>query len=326
VGLRGPERLRILARMSEPHPTDPGAGEPRFTPGDLATDTAIAAVTGEPGLYAARMPDRWSFREPSGGVLTTVVLRAMAAELGDAELRPLSSTTLFCAPVPAGPLDVQVEVLRRGGAAAQLRARLGHAGHAGPGLEVLATFARARDGLDLQGSAFPAVPAPGDAEPLADDLPNNPHTHYRFFGNFEVRAGEGPRWWRGDWQAGPARHARWWRYRVAQRHADGTLDPLALPPLVDTMPPALITAAGPREQRFRAPSLDLTIHFLDRAATDWVLVRSFGRRAHAGYASCDVELWSEDRRLLAYGTQTMMLRRNKTTAGTGSTPSTSRDR
>ncbi len=278
----------------------------------LAVDTAVELVPGVPGLYAARMPDHWDFRGPSGGVLTTVALRAAAAELGDPELRPLSSTTLFCAPIPDGPLGIQVEVLRRGGATAQVRAQLAHAAHPGPGLELLATFARTRDGLDLQGAEFPAVPAPADAEPMTDDLPNNPHTHYRFFKNFEVRAGEGPRWWAPGWQAGPARHARWWRYRVPQRLADGRLDPFALPPLVDTMPPALIAAAGPRDERFRAPSLDLTIHFLDDVATDWILVRSFGRRALAGYASADVELWSESRRLLAYGTQTMMLRRGAT--------------
>ncbi len=282
---------------------------------DLAADTAVTPVGDVPGLYAARLPGRWDFRGPSGGVLTSVALRACAAELGDPALRPLSSTTLFCAPVPEGALGIQVEVVRRGGAAAQVRAQLSHAAHAGPGLELLATFARPREGIELQGASFPEVPPPAQAEELIDDLPGNPHTHYRFFANFEVRAGEGPSWWRPGWQAGPARHARWWRYRIAQRLPDGRLDPLALPPLVDTMPPAFIAASGPQKERFRAPSLDLTIHFLDDAATDWILVRSFGRRAASGYASADVELWSEDRRLLAYGTQTMMIRRGVTANG-----------
>ena len=65
--------------------------------------------------------------------------------------------------------------------------------------------------------------------------------------------------WSADFEAGPARYARWFRYRVPQRDPEGRFDRLALPPLIDTMPTALHRAIGPGPYRFYAPSLDLTV-------------------------------------------------------------------
>jgi acyl-CoA thioesterase len=74
------------------------------------------------------------------------------------------------------------------------------------------------------------------------------------------------------------------------------------------MPAALIQKLGPPGPPFSAPSLDLTLHFLDDTSSDWLLVVSYVRRARAGYATAEAEIWSEDRRLIAFATQTMMLR------------------
>ena len=77
---------------------------------DLAADTAVTKLRVAPGWYTANVPPHWNFRTPSGGVLMTVAMRAMAEELGDPQLRPISANTHFCSPVPAGPLEVRVEV------------------------------------------------------------------------------------------------------------------------------------------------------------------------------------------------------------------------
>lgn len=280
--------------------------------GDLAVDAAVTALDAAPGWYTAELPPSWNFRTPSGGVLMSVALRAMRAELGDPEFPLVSATTLFCSPVPHGPLEIRVEILRKGGAAAQLRAALSSTELPGPGLEVSATFARRRSGPEHVGARFPDVPMPEQAASLSADAPGNPHSYYPFFANFECREGEGPRWWEPTWSAGPPHYSRWFRYHVPQRAAGGEVDPVALPPIADTMPPALISALGPTEGRMYAPSLDLTVHFLEPATTDWLLARSFARRAWSGYASADIELWSAERRLVAFGTQTMMLRTRPT--------------
>jgi acyl-CoA thioesterase len=277
-------------------------------PADLARDTAVTKLKVAPGWYTADLPPAWDFRTPSGGALMTVAMRAMQQELADPALRPLSANTHFCSPVPAGPLEVRVEVLRHGGAAAQMRAQLSSTTMPGPGLEVSATFARDRDGIDVIDVEPPAVPPPDqclafDEVPILDG-----RERPRFFRNLDSRLARGHAWWTPGWKAGPARIARWFRYKVPQRLADGRFDPLALPPLADTMPPALIQKLGPDHAPFYAPSLDLTVHFLEDTTSQWLLTSVHARRARAGYATADVEIWDDRGTLVAYATQMMLLR------------------
>jgi hypothetical protein len=72
-------------------------------PHDLAADTAVTRSASR-RAGTPNVPSAWNFRTSSGGVLMTVVVRAMREELGDPELRPVSANTYFCSPVPAGPL------------------------------------------------------------------------------------------------------------------------------------------------------------------------------------------------------------------------------
>jgi len=275
-------------------------------PRDLARDTAITRLEVAPGWYTADLCEAWNFRTPSGGALMTVAMRAMQTELGDPDLRPLSANTHFCSPVPAGPLEVRVEVLRHGGAAAQVRAQLCSTTMPGPGLEVSATFGRERRGIDFLDVTPPHVQPPDELPPI-DSMGVEPPP---FFLNLESRIAIGHPWWgSNEWQPGPARMARWFRYRIPQRLPDGRFDPLAIPPIADTMPPALIQKLGPKREPFFAPSLDLTLHFLEDTTSQWLLTDVHVRRARAGYASAQSEIWDESGRLVAVGVQMMMLRR-----------------
>jgi len=275
---------------------------------DLAKDSAVTRLQVAPGWYTAELPDSWNFRTPSGGVLMTVAMRAMAEELANPEMRVISANTHFCSPVPHGPLEIRVEVLRHGAAAAQLRAQLSSTTMPGPGLEVSATFGRDREGFDLLDASPPVVPPPEQA--LAIDFRGTtPSFVPPFFNNLETRLALGHAWWEKDWPAGSARMARWYRYRVPQRLADGRLDPLAIPPIADTMPPALIQKLGPNHKPFHAPSLDLTVHFLEDTNSEWLLTNVYARRARAGYATAECEIWDDQGRLVAMATQMMMIRR-----------------
>lgn len=277
--------------------------------GDLAIDTAVSRVRVAPGWYTAQLGDHWDFRTPSGGVLMTIAMRAMREELGDPEFRPVSANTHFCSPVPAGPLEIRVEVLRHGTAAAQLRAQLSSTSTPGPGLEVSATFGRDRDGVDVIDAEPPAVPVPNELPELQRAQVLGELGEPRFFRNFEQRLALGHPWWTDDWEPGPARMARWFRYRVPQRGPGGLLDPLAIPPIADTMPPALVQKLGPRRDPFHAPSLDLTVHFVDETAAEWLLTDVHAIRARAGYASATSRIWDDRGRLVAVATQMMILRR-----------------
>ena len=275
------------------------AAAPAPAPADLAADTRCVALAD--GRYRVDLPPSWNFLLPSGGVLATAALRAAALELADPGLHLVSTTTTFCTPLPAGPIDLEVVVLRRGNAASQVRVHARPVGAAADvGLETIATFARDRPGPDVLGARPPRVPPP-------DRCPPSEEVRAPFFANLDCRRAAGTPL-RGDGlRAGPARYARWFRYLVPQRDR-GALDRLALPPIADTMPAALTQAIGPGPYRYFAPSLDLTLQIVDDTAREWVLVASRVRRARAGWAIGEAELWDDEGRLLAIASQAMYVR------------------
>lgn len=269
-----------------------------------------------PGRYRLDLSDGWNFRGPSGGVLTTVALRAAQAEIGIPGFRARSATTLFSSAIEAGPLLIDVERVRTGGAAAQVRIRLVNERSEEPGLDVLATFGR-----DLAfGPAFvdaepPSVPRPVDAPPLTAPTPVSESFLPRFFQNLEVRLALGHFSWSKDWVAGPARICRWMRYLESPLDAHGAMDPLCLPPVMDTMPPSTIQKLGPGFTPFVAPSLDLTVHFFAPPRSEWLLVDTRTLRAGEGYGSASVHVWDEHGTLAGYATQLWMFRKVPSLSG-----------
>lgn len=285
-----------------------------MTSADLAADTAVRADPETPGRFHFALPDHWDYMLPSGGVVMTCALRAAEAALGEPLLRLASATTIFCTPIHPGPLVADVAILRRGGSTAQVRVALRHAAPPpgidaadNAGVELIATFIRDRKGPDVKGVAMPALRSLADSPDALDGAANNPHTRFRFYQQLECRIAEGERYWTEGLVAGPARYARWLRYRTPQRDREGRFDRLALPPLIDTMPTALHRAIGPGPYRFYAPSLDLTTYVVDDTEREWLLVACVVRRAHHGYGIADVEVWDDSGRFVAYGAQAMYL-------------------
>ncbi len=276
-------------------------------PADLARDTAVHALD-QPGAYGATLPPHWSFLAPSGGVLLTTALRAMTAEVAYPGFRIVSATAVFCSPVPAGPLRVDVEILRRGKTAVQVRGMLSADPAAELGFAVTATFARDREGPAFVGAAMPRAAPPAEAPSLEERTRHEGRDQPAFFRNFEWRSATSRPHWEPGGSAAEPRVSHWLRYRVPQRLAGGELDPLAIPPVADLMPPSVAQRLGPGHASFHAPSLDLTVHFLEPTEREWLLVSTVARHARAGYASSEVEIWSEDGRLVAHATQTMILR------------------
>lgn len=257
------------------------------------------------GRFSAHLEERWCFFKPSGGVLMSLALEAMRQVLGEAKQEVVSATTVFCTPVDAGRLEIEVEVLRAGTAASQLRASV-RSDPTRRGLELIATFACDREGYpDVVEANMPDVPPPDALQPA---LPN-PRHRMPFFENFEQRLAYGHFSWEpGDWTPGPARYARWIRYLEPPMRA-GRIDPLAFPPIIDLMPPALVHKVGKEQAQFFAPSLDLTVHFYGSTEEEWFLVSGLCRRARGGTASAEVELFTRSGSLVAYGTQVMILKR-----------------
>src|SRR5580765_5674720 len=104
-------------------------------PSNLIADTALTPDSDVAGRYHADIPENWKVAYIFGGVTMYTALRAMREALGRPELALVTANAIFLAPVPPGPVTIDVEVLRDGRNASQVAADV-HVPGAGPALRV----------------------------------------------------------------------------------------------------------------------------------------------------------------------------------------------
>src|SRR6476620_9296488 len=109
-------------------------------PSDLVADTVLTPDAEVPGRYHADIPDDWKVVYIFGGVTMYAALRAMREALARPELRLVTANAIFIAPVPPGPVTIDVEVLRDGRTASQMAADLRVPGVETPALRVHGVF------------------------------------------------------------------------------------------------------------------------------------------------------------------------------------------
>ncbi len=266
-----------------------------------------------PGRYSGEIDESWSLRPlPQGGVVTALAVGAMASELAEPGQRLRTLHTTYVAPVTHGPVEIDVEVLRRGRSMSHARAEIRNPG-SDHGHLTTAVFGSARRGFEFTDLAPPEgivplsearsfrEPPPAGAEPF----PPTPFWDSRVEGRGAL--GHAP--WE-EYQPDRAEHGTWYRLDDPPMDDFGELDPLALIVFADTMPGAVAEKIGPgRRSGWFGPSVDLTVHLLDSCRSDWVLAHNCARYAGDGYASVDMALWdlgpagSDPARLVAYATQ-----------------------
>jgi acyl-CoA thioesterase len=296
---------------AEQHQLDAGA---------FARQMVVVADPAHPGRYRAEVDARWNCPVvPQGGVMAALAAAAMGTELARPDQRLRTLTTVFAAQVPAGPVTVDVSVLRRGRTMSQVQATLrpgklgAEATHTGPGHTTLAVFGATRGGFEFTDLAVPDVPPPAacpsfrDPPPpdVADDFSSRPP--FAFWEQVEGRPALGNAPW-DDYVPSTSECASWYRFDEPPRRRDGTLDPLALVALSDLMPSSVGQRMGPGAREWYPPSADLTVHLFDDARSDWVLAHLRARRATEGYASVEAALWDPTGpTLVAHATQVMFL-------------------
>ena len=266
--------------------------------------------------YRARLDHSWDLVPlPQGGVVASVALRAAAAEVGDDTQRLRTCTAVFAGQVSAGELDIDVEVLRRGRSATQVRSTVRNGGGAA-GTTVLAIFGSTRRGPSFVDVSPPEVPPPLDCPSYRDPPPPEvePFEQMPFWARVEGRAALGHPPWEPHEPTG-SDVATWLRFDDPPRMPDGALDPLGVLTLADRMPGSVGERLGHQDERWFAPSADLTVHLLGPARTTWLLAHDRARWAGDGWASAETTLWDEDRNLVAYATQMMVF--TYPTPGTG---------
>jgi len=279
----------------------------------FAAATASVPSPSGPGRYEGLIDESWTLVPlPQGGVVTAAAVRAMETELGDdgQSLRTLHTT--FVAPVAHGAVDINVEVLRRGRSMSHLRAEVRNPA-ATHGHLTTAVFGSPRRGFEFTDLAPPAGFAPLDVAPSFRDPPppgTASFTPVPFWEKrLEGRGALGHAPWE-DYQPGRAEHGTWYRLDDPPILADGTLDPLALIVMADTMPGAVAEKLGPEHRHgWFGPSVDLTFHLLGPCRSEWVFAHNRARHAGQGYGSVDMALWdfgpdgTDEGCLVAYATQ-----------------------
>jgi acyl-CoA thioesterase len=269
-------------------------------------ETAVAR-DGRPGRWRAELSAGWCAPMlPQGGLVTSVAARAMLAELAEPAQALRSVTTVFAAPVEAGPVEIDVTVLRRGRSLSQAKATVRNVG-TDVGHTSVAVFGAVRPGFEFTDVAPPRVPPPEACPSFRDPPPPGFEKRWRFtyWDNVESRTALGHAPWE-DWEPACSDRAYWYRFDDPPLVDGGCLDPLAVVTLCDTMPGAVTERMGPGMPAWLPPSADLTVHLVGDAGSGWLLAHNRARWAGDGYASAEIALWDPARGLVAYATQMML--------------------
>lgn len=274
-------------------------------------DLAVSRDPADPARFTGEISDRWMLMVvPQGGAVAVLASRAMAAFLGDDSQTLRSMSVVFAGQVACGPVEIEVQELRRGRSMSQLAATVRNPGSAA-GLTAIAVFGAARKGFHFTDAEPPVVEGPDGLRSYRDPLPEGVEFEFSrppmpFWEEIiECRPASGRPPWE-PFEDGPAECAYWYRLDDPPLLDDGSLDPLAAVVLCDTMPGAVGQKLGPDSGNWFGPSADFTIHLLGPARPGWLLAHNRARHAGDGYASLEMSLWDPtDRSLVAYATQVM---------------------
>jgi acyl-CoA thioesterase len=261
-----------------------------------AWDSTVVEAMGD-GRYRAVIGEEWVLAlVPQGGLIAAIAARAMTAELGtDLPLRAIHG--VFARPVPAGPVEAHVTVIRRGRSVSQAKVDLCAAGGE-IGYSAVAVFGGDRAGFSFTELVYPDVPDPDDCPSFREPPPPEAGEEWQlddgplpFWGEvLDGRGGIGhPPW--DDSPRGAAEVANWFAFDHPPVLDNGLMDPLALLIMADVMPGSVFERLGPRERGWFAPSVDLSVHLFGHATPGWILAHAKAHHAGDGYASAEMALW-----------------------------------
>jgi acyl-CoA thioesterase-2 len=271
--------------------------------GDLAADTAVA---GGEGRYTATPNEDWNIWGPNGGYVASIALRAAMAAT---ELeRPASLTCQYLRPARFEEVQLEVRSLRRSKRAECLAVSMTQDGE--PVLEAQVWASIEQDAIEHQhapmwregpASAYPTIEERFEEAGIEPGQPP-----FVFWNNFEHRPTDFLARWE-DREAGEPEAGGWYRYAPTPTFDDPVVDACRALILADTFTWPAVTRAHAGQIPFIAPSLDLWVSFHhDIRDSEWLLVEGEAPVAHRGTIACRSQVWSEDGRLAASGSGTLL--------------------
>ncbi len=262
-------------------------------------DTALAPPSTGPGAgrWAGTLSDRWDIGDkPNGGYLLAAAIRAMGGALGPEHPHPFSVNAHYLRPGEAGPVTVDVDIVRQGRTLSTVTGSLVQSGK--ERLRLLGSFG------DLTRNGGPSVVAgsPPDLPPPEQCVSRNASSiHYkpsRIAENMEVLLNPATGWTKGA-PSGVADISGWLRFTDGRQP-----DVLSLALFADAMPPAVFEVL-PNSQW--VPTVELTVHFRAVPEPGWLRGRFVTRFLVGGFFEEDGELWDSTGQLVAQSRQLAMV-------------------
>ncbi len=254
-------------------------------------DAATAVTPAGEGLWRAEISGAYNIGNvPNGGYLLALGTRAVGESL--VHPTPLTVTGHFVRPAAAGPAEITTEVVRSGRNLATGQGRLSQAGR--ECMRLLATFgdlSKLRGPTRVAGDS-PCLPPPEDCAAVRGPLPRG--LSVSLTDSVEIRSRPGTPGWASGSPRGTAELDAWVRFTAGRPP-----DPMAMPLLVDALPPAVFELG----YSGWVPTLELTVHVRAVPARGWLRLRSCTRFLIEGMLDEDVEVWDADGRLVAQSRQ-----------------------
>lgn len=246
-------------------------------------DAATQLQAAGSGLHVGTIRDGWDIAGvPNGGYALALATRAMLCEVTKPD--PLTVTGHYLAPLKPGPVEVAVEVIKKGRRHDNAAATLRQDGR--ELLRALGTFCDldAARGPEIVAALPPDLPPPEECiGPSERQLFSPPP----FVSKVESRIRPEHAGWAAGKPHGAAEIDGWLRF------ADGRdADTASLPLFADGLPPAVFNTTVPVAW---VPTLELTVHVRARPRSAWLAARVRTRFMLGGYLEEDVELWSAGR-------------------------------
>lgn len=281
--------------------------------GDFEADTRVEPVPAEAGdaaaaaraaRYRAHLSQDWEIWGPNGGYLAAIALRAAGHEA--AIPRPATFAAHFLRVGRFAPVEIEVEVLRRGRRSESLRVGVAQEGR--PLLEALVRTAAEGPGLVHRFGGPPESPPPEELPEPAQLRPEDAGPPFPFWRNLDTRVCEPERFTErfGERRPRDPVWREWYRFRPRPTFDDPFVDAGRSLLILDTMSWPAACQPHP-DPGFQAPNLDVAVWFHEAAPdSEWLLSDHVSPVAGGGLMGATGRVWSRDGRLLASGGAQLM--------------------
>jgi acyl-CoA thioesterase len=269
------------------------------TQSEFDTGTAVAARTGESGVYDAELGAGWGIGGGiNGGLLLALAGRALQSELAgdgdDGHPDPLAISAYYLTPGAPGPAVLRTSVVRRGRAVSTGQVSLSQPTADGEveRIRVLATYG-ALDGDPTTSAVPPELPPPEECVTSAQAPPAF-LKQASLLERLDLRLDPATTGWAVGKPSGNGVIRGWLRMKDGREP-----DPLLLLLAVDALPPVAFELGLPGW----TPTLELTAHVRARPAPGWLRVQLVNRTLTGGFLEEDAEVWDSQGRLVALSRQ-----------------------